>query len=42
VKHVIDGCAASGGLIISAELTMDSDFKLVDKMVQTTGTYGTY
>jgi len=42
VKEIIDGCAAGGGLIISAELTADSRFELVDKMVQTTKTYGVY
>ena len=33
---------AGGGLIISAELTADSRFELVDKMIQTTKTYGVY
>lgn len=42
VKQIIDGCAAGGGLIISAELTADSKFELVDKMIQVTKTYGTY
>jgi hypothetical protein len=42
VKEIIDGCAAGGGLIVSAELTADSRFELVDKMVQTTKTYGVY
>lgn len=42
VKQIIDGCAAGGGLIISAELTADSRFELVDKMVQVTKTYGVY
>jgi len=42
VKHIIDNCAAGGGLIISAELTADSRFDLVDKMIQTTKTYGEY
>jgi hypothetical protein len=42
VKEVIDGCAAGGGLIVSAELTADSRFELVDKMVQVTKTYGVY
>jgi hypothetical protein len=42
VKEIIDGCAAGGGLIISAELTADSRFELVDKMVQVTKTYGVY
>jgi len=42
VKTIIDGCAAGGGLIVSAELTADSKFELVDKMVQTTKTYGVY
>jgi uroporphyrinogen-III decarboxylase len=42
VKAIIDGCAAGGGLIVSAELTADSKFELVDKMVQTTKTYGVY
>jgi hypothetical protein len=42
VKKIIDGCAAGGGLIISSELTADSKYELVDKMVQVTKTYGTY
>jgi uroporphyrinogen-III decarboxylase len=42
VKAIIDGCGAGGGLIVSAELTADSRFELVDKMVQTTKTYGVY
>jgi hypothetical protein len=42
VKSIIDGCGAGGGLIISAELTADSRFELVDKMIQTTKTYGVY
>jgi len=42
VKQLIDGCASGGGLIVSAELTADSKFKLVDKMVQVTKTYGVY
>jgi hypothetical protein len=42
VKRIIDGCAAGGGLIISAELTADSKFELVDTMVQTAKTYGVY
>jgi hypothetical protein len=42
VKTIIDGCAGGGGLIISAELTADSRFELVDKMVQVTKTYGAY
>jgi hypothetical protein len=42
VKSIIDGCAAGGGLIVSAELTADSRFELVDKMVQVTKTYGVY
>ena len=42
VKEIIDGCAAGGGLIVSAELTADSRFELVDKMVQVTKTYGVY
>lgn len=42
VKRIIDGCAAGGGLIVSAELTADSRFELVDKMVQTVKTYGVY
>jgi hypothetical protein len=42
VKEIIDGCGAGGGLIVSAELTADSRFELVDKMIQTTKTYGTY
>lgn len=42
VKRIIDGCAEGGGLIISAELTVDSRFELVDKMIQTTKTYGVY
>lgn len=42
VKTIIDGCATGGGLIVSAELTADSKFELVDKMVQTTKTYGVY
>jgi uroporphyrinogen-III decarboxylase len=42
VKAIIDGCAAGGGLIVSAELTADSRFELVDKMVQVTKTYGVY
>jgi hypothetical protein len=42
VKEIIDGCAAGGGLIISAELTADSKFELVDKMVQVTKSYGVY
>jgi uroporphyrinogen-III decarboxylase len=42
VKAIIDGCADGGGLIISAELTADSRFELVDKMIQTTKTYGVY
>jgi hypothetical protein len=42
VKTIIDGCAAGGGLIVSAELTADSKFELVDKMIQTTKTYGVY
>jgi hypothetical protein len=42
VKRIIDGCAAGGGLIISAELTADARFELVDKMVQVTKTYGQY
>ncbi len=42
VKGLIDGCASGGGLIVSAELTADSKFELVDKMVQVTKTYGVY
>jgi uroporphyrinogen decarboxylase len=42
VKEIIDGCASGGGLIISAELTADSRFELVDKMIQTTKEYGVY
>jgi uroporphyrinogen-III decarboxylase len=42
VKSIIDGCGAGGGLIISAELTADSRFELVDKMIQTTKEYGAY
>jgi uroporphyrinogen-III decarboxylase len=42
VKAIIDGCGAGGGLIVSAELTADSRFELVDKMIQTTKTYGVY
>ncbi len=42
VKTIIDGCASGGGLIVSAELTADSKFELVDKMIQTTKTYGVY
>ena len=42
VKAIIDGCAGSGGLIVSAELTADSRFELVDKMIQVTKTYGVY
>ncbi len=42
VKAIIDGCAPGGGLIVSAELTADSRFELVDKMIQTTKTYGVY
>jgi hypothetical protein len=42
VMEIIDGCAAGGGLIISAELTADSRFELVDKMVQVTKSYGVY
>lgn len=42
VKEIIDGCAAGGGLIVSAELTADSKFELVDKMIQTTKEYGVY
>jgi hypothetical protein len=42
VKAIIDGCAAGGGLIVSAELTADSRFELVDKMVRVTKTYGVY
>jgi hypothetical protein len=42
VKSIIDGCAAGGGLIVSAELTADSKFELVDKMIQTAKTYGVY
>jgi uroporphyrinogen-III decarboxylase len=42
VKTIIDGCAAGGGLIVSAELTADSRFELVDTMIQTTKTYGVY
>jgi hypothetical protein len=42
VKSIIDGCGGGGGLIISAELTADSRFELVDKMIQTTKTYGVY
>jgi uroporphyrinogen decarboxylase len=42
VKSIIDGCADGGGLIISAELTADSRFELVDKMVQVTKEYGVY
>jgi hypothetical protein len=42
VKEIIDGCASGGGLIVSAELTADSRFELVDKMVQVTKTYGVY
>lgn len=42
VKAIIDGCAAGGGLIVSAELTADSRFELVDEMVQVTKTYGVY
>ena len=42
VKRIIDGCAAGGGLIVSAELTADSRFELVDTMIQTTKTYGVY
>jgi hypothetical protein len=42
VKRIIDGCAAGGGLIISAELTADARFELVDKMIQVTKTYGAY
>jgi uroporphyrinogen-III decarboxylase len=42
VKSIIDGCGAGGGLIISVELTADSRFELVDKMIQTTKTYGVY
>jgi hypothetical protein len=42
VKEIIDGCAAGGGLIISAELTADSRFELVDRMIQTTKEYGVY
>ena len=42
VKSLIDGCGADGGLIVSAELTADSRFELVDKMIQVTKTYGVY
>jgi hypothetical protein len=42
VKEIIDGCGAGGGLIVSAELTADSRFELVDQMIQTTKTYGAY
>ena len=42
VKTIIDGCAGGGGLIVSAELAADSRFELVDKMIQTTKTYGVY
>jgi uroporphyrinogen decarboxylase len=42
VKSIIDGCAAGGGLIVSVELTADSRFELVDKMIQTTKEYGVY
>jgi len=42
VKRIIDNCGGNGGLIISAELTMDSKFELVDAMVQTTKKYGAY
>lgn len=42
VKTIIDGCAAGGGLIVSAELTADSHYDLVDAMIQTTKTYGVY
>ncbi|HOG47084.1 MAG TPA: uroporphyrinogen decarboxylase family protein [Anaerolineae bacterium] len=42
VKTIIDGCAAGGGLIISAELDAGFRFELVDKMVQVTKTYGRY
>lgn len=42
VKQLIDVCASGGGLIVSAELTADSKFELVDKMVQVTKTYGVY
>jgi uroporphyrinogen-III decarboxylase len=42
VKQLIDGCASGGGLIVSAELTADSKFELVDKMVQVTKNYGVY
>jgi hypothetical protein len=41
-KRLIDGCARGGGLIVSSELTADSRFELVDKMVQVTKTYGVY
>jgi uroporphyrinogen-III decarboxylase len=42
VKGIIDGCAAGGGLIVSAELTADSRFELVETMIQTTKEYGVY
>lgn len=42
VKALIDGCASGGGLIVSAELTADSKFELVDKMVKVTKEYGVY
>jgi hypothetical protein len=42
VKTIIDVCAPGGGLIISAELTADSRFELVDAMIQTTRSYGVY
>jgi hypothetical protein len=41
-KRLIDGCAPGGGLIVSSELTADSRFELVDKMVQVTKEYGVY
>jgi hypothetical protein len=41
-KELIDNCAPGGGLIVSSELTADSRFDLVDKMIQTTKTYGVY
>jgi uroporphyrinogen-III decarboxylase len=41
-KRLIDGCAPGGGLIVSSELTADSRFELVDKMVQVTKMYGVY
>lgn len=42
VKGIIDECAAGGGLIVSAGLTADSRFELVDTMVQTTKAYGVF